>query len=349
MIKDKEGHEVHLMGEANGHKLIYGNSGQGKTFFLMRELESYCEQGKTILILDYSGSFTEKEMVEKKFLYPDKVKRFNLDEEESFQWTFCADSIELCIKNVADALGEVLNCGSYYQKKLLEEAVRRTVESGNGLCISRLLRIVEEMLLERQINENAGRTVENLQHLLTRLFPYEDIDNFVIRNQEAQIDTDDVLTILDISCYPEGQRRFLTKFIVSLLWREAYRPKAKSRYEILALDEMQFLSVKEGSTLNSMLHEGRKKGLSLLLSTQYISHYGEDEKSALHQADTKIIFRPTPEDRRYSARVIAPMNPRIWERELEGLKKGEALLKGHYRLDNRNRILDTPLIIKAFP
>ena len=106
MIKDKEGHEVHLMGEANGHKLIYGNSGQGKTFFLMRELESYCEQGKTILILDYSGSFTEKEMVEKKFLYPDKVKRFNLDEEESFQWTFCADSIELCIKNVADALGK---------------------------------------------------------------------------------------------------------------------------------------------------------------------------------------------------------------------------------------------------
>ena len=219
MIKDKEGHEVHLIGEANGHKLVYGNSGQGKTFFLMRELEGYCEQEKKILILDYSGSFTEKELVEKKFLYPAKVKRLNLA-EELFQWTFCADSIELCIKNVADALGEVLNCGSYYQKKLLEEAVRRTLESENDICISRLLRIIEEMLLEEQINENTGRIAENLQHLLTRLFPYEDIDNFVIRNQEAQIDMDEPLTIIDISCYPEGQRRFLTRLIVSLLWRE---------------------------------------------------------------------------------------------------------------------------------
>lgn len=46
MIKDKEGHEVHLIGEANGHELVFGNSGQGKTFFLMRELEGYCEQEK---------------------------------------------------------------------------------------------------------------------------------------------------------------------------------------------------------------------------------------------------------------------------------------------------------------
>ena len=49
-----------------------------------------------------------------------------------------------------------MNCGSYYQKKLLEEAVRRTVESGNGLCISRLLRIVEEMLLERHSGESTA-------------------------------------------------------------------------------------------------------------------------------------------------------------------------------------------------
>ncbi len=348
MIKDKEGHEIHLIGEANGHKLVLGNSGQGKTFFLMRELEDYCEQNKMILILDYSGSFTEEEMAEKKFLYPDKVKRLNLA-EELFKWTFYADSVKLCIKNVADALEEVLDCESYYQKKLLEEAVRRTLESENDICISRLLRIIEKMLLEEQLSENTGRTAENLQHLLTRLSPYEDLDNFEIRSQEDSIRMDAPLTIIDLSSYPEGQRRFLTKLMMSLLWREVYCPKAKSRYEILVLDEMQFLSVKEGSTLNSMLHEGRKKGLSLVLSTQYISHYGEDEKSALHQADTKIIFRPTPEDRRYSARLIAPMNPRIWERELAGLKKGEALLKGHYRLDNRNRVLDTPLIIKAFP
>ena len=63
MIKDKEGHEVHLIGVANGHKLVYGNSGQGKTFFLMRELEGYCEQEKKILIL---GRFELRHLLSEK-------------------------------------------------------------------------------------------------------------------------------------------------------------------------------------------------------------------------------------------------------------------------------------------
>lgn len=115
---------------------------------------------------------------------------------------------------------------------------------------------------------------------------------------------------------------------------------------MLLLDEMQFLSVKEGSTLSSMLREGRKKKLNVVVSTQFISHYDKDEIQALQQAGNMVIFRPTPEDCKRSAKIIDSMEGKAWEKILQGLKKGEAVLKGRYKIDGRSRVSFDPIVVR---
>lgn len=348
MFKDREGHIIEICRIGNGHVMVYGNTGQGKTFLLCRMLEDYCRKKKKVLIIDFSGSYTDKELKEKGFLYQNRIRRYDLNNGR-MQWVHQTSDKKLFLNDVADALLEILRCKSYFQRKLLIEAIERVMKHEGMIRISDLVGVLEEMLsAERQGEKTTGNT-DNLNRLITRLYPYCDIDNFELWSRYTTLSTRSPVTIIDVSSLPEGQRRFLTGLMVSLLWREVYRQEKRNKCDVLVLDEMQFLPVNDGSTLSSMLREGRKRNLAVVLSTQFIGNYSEAEKSALMQADTKIIFHPTPEDCRYSAQIIDPVNLKIWEPILHQLQKCEALLKGHYRINNRSRVCDTPIVIRAVP
>ena len=62
MIRDLENNLINLRDGANRHRLLLGETGSGKTWFCYRMLEDALAQGKTCLIFDYSGSFTDEEM-----------------------------------------------------------------------------------------------------------------------------------------------------------------------------------------------------------------------------------------------------------------------------------------------
>ena len=54
MLADKENHKVTLTDRPNGHILVLGKSGSGKTYFLCRKIEEDLEAGKRVFIIDYS-------------------------------------------------------------------------------------------------------------------------------------------------------------------------------------------------------------------------------------------------------------------------------------------------------
>lgn len=349
MIRDIEGHQVQIVAENNFHKFVYGMTGTGKTYWMTREVEEGYRLRKKTLILDFSGSYTIRELCEKKFLYQDEITRYTLN-EDIWHWIFHSQNIEVVTKDLTDSLCEALKIASYYQKKLLMNAVEHVMEKRVSIQIADIVMTLEEMAEEERMKEKSEKTVgnlENLQRLLTRLFPYSEIEGFCVGTQmETQMGTEKMITIIDLSSYPESQRRFMTELIISLLWREIYRQENCNRYDVLLLDEMQFLSLKEGSTLSNMLREGRKKHIELLLSTQYIGHYGKAELRALQQVDSMIIFRPAPEDYQCSARMIDPQNSNAWVGILSQLRKSIAVLRGSYHLNGNSGIARTPILVQ---
>lgn len=345
MLKDREGHEIRIAQEGNGHMLVYGKSGQGKTYFLCRMLEKYCEEGKKVLIIDYSGSYLHKELQEKGFQHLKNVKRYTVS-EYGVSWQFRVHDNEKFQKDVTDALLEVLKCGGYFQKKLLGDAVGKIVQKGERVSLPKVMAELRKMLLEEEKTEEILGNKENIGKLLTRLAPYEDMKNFNIEKGKTRDENIMPITIFDLVDFPEGQRKFLAEFMTSLLWHETYRQEFRNHCDVLLLDEMQFLSIREGSTLFSMLREGRKKGMEVVLSTQFISHYDKAEIQALQQADNMLIFSPTPEDCKRSAKIIDSVEGKSWEKILQGLKKGEAVLKGNYRVDGRSRVSFDPIVVR---
>ena len=60
-----------------------------------------------------------------------------------------------------------------------------------------------------------------------------------------------------------------------------------------------------------------------------------------------MIFRPKPQDCRQSAKLIDLSETGCWEKILQGLKKGEAVLKGNYRIDGRSRVSFDPIVVRV--
>lgn len=345
MLKDREGHEIELTKDGNGHILVYGKSGQGKTYFLCRMLEKYCEEGKRVLIIDFSGSYSHRELQGKHFQYLKNVQRYTIS-EYGVAWNFRVHDNEKFIKDVTDALLEALKCSGYFQKKLLGDAIGKIVQKDQRVNLPKIIEELRKMLLKEEKSEEILGNKENIGKPLTRLVPYEEIKNFNIEKAKTEDESIMPITILDLADFPEGQRKFLTEFIASLLWRETYRQEYRNRCDVLLLDEMQFLSIRGGSTLSAMLREGRKKGIEVVLSTQFISHYDKAEIQALQQSDNIVIFSPTPEDCKRSAKMIDSAEEKVWEKILQGLKKGEAVLKGNYRINGRSKLSFHPIAVR---
>lgn len=78
--------------------------------------------------------------------------------------------------------------------------------------------------------------------------------------------------------------------------------------------------------------------LEIILGTQFISHYSSVGIQALQQAEHIIIFCTTWEDCKLSVKIIGTADVKSWEKVLMKLRKGEAVLKGNYRIDNRRRL-----------
>ena len=98
------------------------------------------------------------------------------------------------------------------------------------------------------------------------------------------------------------------------------------------LDEFQNLSVRSGTALSAMLREGRKFGLGVWLSSQFLGNYSREEMDTLMQAGNMMFFKPVEREMRLIASMIDYNEISIWRNILQDLQVGEAVLKGRYCL-----------------
>lgn len=336
MIFDIENHTVHLMEKPNPHILVLGNSGYGKTYFMCRKMEEQLANGRTIFLLDYSASYTQSELGKNQFRYLEKTKILDpLDED--IDWIFRGDDF---VSNLADALLSALRIRSYHQKKSLREAIKSTVSTEKFFSIPLLMKQLKSLLSIEEVAD----TRKNIYHLLTRLEPYSGLSeiHFLRKDPEKEDQKSSPLTIVQISDYPEIQRKFLVEFFAEIFWKEV-RYKMK-RADVILLDEFQNMDVKPGSALSSMLREGRKFGLSVHLSSQFFGNYDKEGIDTLMQAANKIFFRPTENDLKSTAERIDPNDRKTWTNILKKLQVGEAVVKGRYMIDQNIKELEKPII-----
>ncbi len=337
MINDIEGNAIRLSENPNAHVLVLGNSGYGKTYFLCRRMEELVASGKTIFLLDYSQSYAEVELVKNQFRPMDMVEILD-PLEEDFGWIYEGGEV---VSDLTDALVKVLGIRSYYQKKLLRQGIKLTLSSKKIFTFPFLMEQLELLL---DIEEDS-ESKKNIYHLLTRIEPYSGVSGVHFRcKRDGENEKRAAITIIQISGYAELQRRFLVGLISEMFWKEVRCGRKKA--DVILLDEFQNLEIKPGSALSAMLREGRKFGLAVYLSSQFLADYDKEEMDTLMQAANKIIFRPTENDRAAVAELIAPDDRKIWKNILSRLQVGEAVLKGRYLIERNKKEVETPIICK---
>lgn len=336
MLKDMEKNNIKLIEKPNGHMLVFGQSGAGKTYFMCRRMEEDRNNGKNILVFDYSGSYTRKEFEKNKFCKLNEMSYIN-PSERSFKWKFRGNEIENAISGV---LIRVLPVCSVYQIKLLREAITKVFVEFGKFNLTQLVTMLEKML-----NTKVDATDrENITHLLTRLSPFSELTEISVvtaGGEEKNVKISPII-VIQLSNYLEIQKKFLLNFFVELLWEEI--KQRRYRADILIFDEFQHLNLKEESAVSALLREGRKYDVSVYAASQFIGKKERANVETLMQAGNKIFFHPTENEMRDVARWINPQNQNQWMRILNNLSVGQAVVKGCYYINNRPRVCKKPII-----
>lgn len=126
----------------------------------------------------------------------------------------------------------------------------------------------------------------------------------------------------------------LVEIILSYLWRSLLISGNEGEM-VLVIDEYQNILLGEGSALRTVLREGRKFGLGLLLATQTLNVFDKATRSVINQAATRLYFKPEANEIRNIAKEIDPENIQRWMRILQTLKRGEAVAVGEFSISNR--------------
>ena len=343
-MRDRENNLIKLAKQPNGHVMVLGRSGMGKTFWNYRKMEEAFETGKSILIFDYFGSYTRQEMEKAEFLYINEVLELNPQSNPIYWMSDYQDSESFCM-DFADSIYSIFKTESYFQKKWLRRAVCDHVANHSFLTLPSFLNTLEAWYELCLSEGGSSEDYDNIKRLLSRLSPYENAKNIFIKNQSSIKGVRKQIKIYQFSECSKLEREFFTNLFLHLLWKETVHNK-KTRYDLVLLDEFQNLSLETEGAFYSILREGRRFGLNLLLSTQYISSYKKNEVEALLQAGNILLFNPTPTDLEFTAKLIDFNDKKTWKGILKNLKIGEAVLKGSYFVNNGTKIRNTPIICK---
>lgn len=341
---DAEGRMIKICNIPNPNLLIWGKSGQGKTYFCCRKIEEAIKSGKKVLIIDYSGSYTRQEMTKNQYRFMTETRFINVY-EGSFVWRPPYEEEDTMIANLSDTLMDILHVQGFHEKKWLRKTLRILIKEEGSFNLPAYEKTLQAVYTSEKNAKADREDLKYIRHLLDRITVFDTIEKFSFKRRiEPQADTCPV-SIIQLSDFPEQEKQFLSELIISSFWKETLHGIKRS--DVLVLDECQFLLAMNGATLLTMLRECRKYDIELILGTQFISQYDKNVISCLLQAGNLLIFKPTAQDMRFSANIIDKENVKQWQKILGDLNIGEAVFKGTFTLNDGNRKMSTPIIVHA--
>ena len=324
---------------ANRHMLIFGSSGQGKTYAIQCMLCEMTKFRQNSLIVDYTNGFLPDQLEEttKKVLMPvqhvvrQKPLPINpfLPQVSDNGGIVITENPNSIAKRIAGLFNSVYNVGDQ-QYSVLHRAVMDGVEKlREDMNLDEMLSIIEDMADNKKYKSSA-------QTLYSKFRPF--ILDRPFSNGENGYDWDSLFQKVDPLCnifqlygMDSYSGRLITEFILWDLYGHLQSRGKKTDPKVIVLDEVQNLDHKEGSPISKYLREGRKFGLSLILATQTMSNMKKDERDRMFNAAHKLFFKPADTELKSFAEIAAlATRQRVdeWIRKLSSLKKGECFSIG---------------------
>jgi DNA phosphorothioation-dependent restriction protein DptH len=319
---------------ANRHMLIFGSSGQGKTYAIQCML---CEMSKfrqNSLIIDYTSGFLPDhlESVTNTVLSPRQHVIRNeplpinpfLPQISNNGGIVIGENSNAIAKRIAGLFDSVYNIGNQ-QYSVLHRAIMAGVDTlRSGMSLNHMLSEIEAMAGDKQYKAYA-------QSLHNKLRPFVLDKPFSSGDGSFDwdhlfLEQDPLCNIFQLAGMDMYSGRLITEFILWDLYGHLQSKGKKTDPKVIVLDEVQNLDHKEGSPLSKYLREGRKFGLSLILATQTMSNMKKDERDRMFNAEHKLFFRPADTELKAFAEIAALATRQkvdVWIRNLSSLSKGE--------------------------
>ena len=334
----------------NRHLIIFGGSGQGKTYAVQAILCEMAKLNQRSLIIDYTNGFTPNhiETVTKAVLAPEQHVVLNkplpinpfLPSDSDHGGIRILENPGNVASRIASLFNTIYNIGSQ-QYNVLYQAIKDGIEvHKERMNLTLLLQIIQEMSTEKQFKAPAGS-------LLTKLTPFVDqnpfasgLDNYdwdIIFKHEGPI-----CNIFQLVGMDSTSSKLITEFILWDLYSHLQAKGKKTDPKVIVLDEVQNLDHSNESPLSKYLREGRKFGVSLILATQNIRNLQSDARDRIFMAEQKLFFKPSETELNTFAEIAAQsmsQKREEWITKLSSLVKGECYSIGNVLDANSGRLI----------
>ncbi len=338
---------------ANRHLIVFGRSGQGKTYCIQGLLMEMAKHQLNSMVVDYTNGFLpehlESEFKDKVKPQTDLVAHKPLDLNPFNKQTQTIAGIQLTDKahDVASRVASVF------------KSVYSTIRDQQ---LPTLIGVIEDGIelygvdfsFEIMLNDlmDAGKHGEALANKLSpmvkaNIFSCDHLSSGWKGIYQSERPTTRLIQLATLS---RDIWKLTTEFILWDLYSYVCTNGNKNSPLPVVLDEVQNLDQKLDSPLGKMLTEGRKYGLSLILATQTLSNLKKDEQDRLFQAAHKLFFAPAETEIDSYAKLleqaVPASNKKAWLQELAKLKKGECISVGLH-MNDRGAVEQGAKVVKV--
>lgn len=319
---------------ANRHLIIFGNSGQGKTYCIQGLLMELAKYSINSMVVDYTNGFLP-EHLEPEFigsvkpktdLIADKPLKLNPFKKQKniVAGTELTDKAYDVATRIASVFKSVYSSIGDQQLPTLIRVIEEGLETYGGQYS------FEHMLQALEDYDQTGIKLANklLPLVKANIFAFDDTNGW----NDIYQSKDSVCRLIQMARLSRDVWLAAVEFILWDLYSYACLHGDKNSPLPIVLDEVQNLDHRLESPLGKMLTEGRKYGISLILATQTMSNLGKDEQDRLFQASHKLFFAPAMTEVQTYAKLLEQAVPgsdkKYWLSELSKLKKGECISVG---------------------
>ena len=339
MITDiSAGTRIYLERVPNAHIAYIGMSGSGKTYAICRHIEELMALNHGVLICDWSGSYTDRELRKSEFsVKKENIQMIDLSKQKVSFRLLQRDSEDA--DHICSLAENVLGLSGALQKKILHRAVTEAGREGK-LSFAKVQEYLEKMMEEEECDENYEKA-RRISKVMDRWQMLADKEFLDLWGSDGIAPDTKKLVILQMFSMPHEKRKACMTSILWCLWMLA--EKGDRSFRTLVLDEAQYINF-SADIPSRMMREGRKFDLSLILSTQFTAGLKKDEMATIFQAGNVFYFHPDIANLRETANRIQPSKAVEWMEILQNLSVGQAVLCGHYTVNGNLKEQCAPII-----
>lgn len=323
----------------NRHLIIFGSSGNGKTYAIQCLLAELARQSLNTMVLDYSQSFTPTEILPPvEYYFPESEQHFVVTKplpinpltRQELKQIHSEEPPYLVAGRITDIFKKIFNLGTQ-QVNILQEAVIESLEHNPATTFKDVEQMLQSFKGDDRFNKASLDTLHAHVRSFIRTNPFTTPKDTAGGWQALFNMVPACNHVFQMASIPDVIAAGIIEFVLWDLFFYAQRNGNPEHPSIVVLDEIQNLSLESGSPVDKILREGRKFGIGLIAATQSFSGV-KQSLSTLNQAAYKLYFRPADNEMAECGKQLHDVDSYYsateWKERLARLKRGECYIVG---------------------